>query len=515
MRKATFLATTAVAALVIGYGCKRDLTESNLQYPALSPANADTGAGNWKPVLLSSAAEFPIDAPIATSSPDFKNELIEIKSWQANITSGQKASMNYWAAGNVLRWNEILRELVSKYNLPPFQNDDGTYPIPSAANPLAYPLFPFANPPYAARAYAYVSAAQYDAIIAAYHYKGIYKRPTPHQIDNSIQELIPVGPAYAYPCEAAVVAGAASEMLKLLFPGEQAYISQKVTEAKNARIMSGANVRSDWDAGEKLGKLVAQKFVARARNDKAGKAVGTPTDWAAFETNTASRGETPWISLETPHRPPMLPMFGKVRGFLLDSAEVIAGRPAAPPSTSSDNFKKELDEVLWYSEHYDRERVRIVHYWADGAGTYTPPGHWDAIACEDFVAQNYSEARWARNLALVNMALFDAAICCWDTKFFYFNPRPSQINPKIKSWTGIPNFPAYVSGHSSFSAAAATILGHIIPARAGSYNDMANEASMSRLYGCLHYRSDCVVGLQLGKSVGDKAIARAISDGAE
>ncbi|WP_204325134.1 hypothetical protein, partial [Stenotrophomonas maltophilia] len=74
--------------------------------------------------------------------------------YQQNITPAQQAIINYWSAGAVLRWNEIMRELVAKHNLPPYQNDDGTYPIPTAANPFSYPQFPFANPPYAARAYA-------------------------------------------------------------------------------------------------------------------------------------------------------------------------------------------------------------------------------------------------------------------------------------------------------------------------------------------------------------------------
>ena len=45
----------------------------------------------------------------------------------------------------------------------------------------------------------------------------------------------------------------------------------------------------------------------------------------------------------------------------------------------------------------------------------------------------------------------DAAICCWDTKYFYFNERPCQADPEIKTLTGVPNFPAYSSGHSNFS----------------------------------------------------------------
>jgi hypothetical protein len=116
----------------------------------------------------------------------------------------------------------------------------------------------------------------------------------------------------------------------------------------------------------------------------------------------------------------------------------------------------------------------------------------------------------------LNMAEFDASIVCWDTKYFYFNPRPSQMNPAIKSLTGVPNFPSYISGHSTFSGAAATILGHIIPERATDYMAMAEEAARSRLVGGLHYNaSDCKVGMTVGKNVGEKAVDRARTDGAE
>jgi hypothetical protein len=90
------------------------------------------------------------------------------------------------------------------------------------------------------------------------------------------------------------------------------------------------------------------------------------------------------------------------------------------------------------------------------------------------------------------------------------------MNPAIKSLTGIPNFPSYISGHSTFSGAAATILGHIIPERANAYMAMAQEAAKSRLVGGLHYNeSDCVVGMNVGKNVGNYAILRARTDGAE
>lgn len=118
-------------------------------------------------------------------------------------------------------------------------------------------------------------------------------------------------------------------------------------------------------------------------------------------------------------------------------------------------------------------------------------------------------------MALVNMALMDAAIVCWDTKNYYYNPRPTQLDPKIKTLTGIPNFPAYISGHSTFSGAAATIMGHILPDRRAAYEAMAREASFSRMYGGIHYRADCEVGLEVGNNIGDYAIQRAQTDGAE
>jgi membrane-associated phospholipid phosphatase len=493
--------------------CNKNIDEQN-DFESLQPAKADLDAGTWKPVLLAAPDEFAVGAPAATNTPGYIAELNEIKSWQQNLTAAQKETIKYWSAGAVLRWNEIMRELVAKHNIPPYQNEDGTYPFPSAANPFAYPTFPFANPPYAARAYAYVAVAQYDALIAAWHFKKAYNRPAPYTLEG-VQALVPKSDLPSYPSEDATVAGVTVELLKLLFPADAAFIQQKADEHLLYRIMAGANTRSDIEAGEALGKAVAQKFTARARTDKAGAAIGTAAFWAELETTTTATGEMAWVSQESPKRPPMLPLFGKVKTFLFDSATLIAIRPPAPPSIKSEQFKKELAEVKWYSEHYDRERMRIVSFWADGVNTYTPPGHWNAIATEAFVQERYSEVRWARNMALLNMAMMDAAVACWDTKFLYFNPRPSQVDPTIKTLTGLPNFPSYTSGHSTFSGAAATVLGYLLPAKAETFNAMAAEASISRLYGAIHYRSDCEQGLKCGQRVGGFAVERANTDGAQ
>lgn len=113
------------------------------------------------------------------------------------------------------------------------------------------------------------------------------------------------------------------------------------------------------------------------------------------------------------------------------------------------------------------------------------------------------------------MAMHDAAVACWETKFYYFNPRPSQMNASIKTGTGLPNFPAFTSGHSNFSGSAATVLSHLFPEESEYFHGEALEASLSRLYGAIHYRSDVEVGLDQGKTVGGYTIQYALTDGAE
>lgn len=507
-----------ILLFIVLVSCNKDMLETNLQYPALNPTRSDADAGTWKTLLTFNAAAYSPVPPLSTTDPVFKQQLDEIVTLQSSMSKADEDNLRYWSAGGVLRWNELIRELVAKYNLPPVNNPDGTYPIPVATNPFAYPYFPFANPPYAARAYAYLSAAQYDALVTAYAIKAQANRAPAYQLDNRIKAQLPDPGTKAYPSADAVIYGASAAILKLLFPGEIDRINLTVASHKQARLLSGLETRNDLDAGEILGNQIAQLFIARARTDRAGAAVGIVNGtmlWKEFEDTCVARNETPWISQEAPKRPPMLPYFGRVRPFLFDSLTMVTQiRPGPPPSTRSAEFKQELEEVKFYSLNPTRERIRIVHFWADGVGTYTPPGHWNAIAADEFVNMRWSEVRWARAFALLNMSLMDAAIACWDAKYFYYNPRPSQMDPEIKTMTGLPNFPSYISGHSTFSGAAAEILGYLVPAGKEKFAAMANEASLSRLYGAIHYKSDCTVGLTVGKKVGAFAIQKANADGA-
>ena len=496
-------------------GCSKEVEDVSLAYPVLQPTKTDANAGTWKTMLLTTPDQIAVTAPAAPTGPDYTAQINEIKSLQAQLNEDGHKQVNYWGAGAVLRWNEITRELIAKYNLPPVNNPDGTYPVPDANNPLSYPFFPFANPPYASRAYAYVSAACYDALVACYHYKKLYNRAAPYVVNSTVNPLLPKTDLPSYPSEDATVAGVMWEMGKLLFPGEQAALQEKINRHLQARIAAGMNVRSDMDAGYALGRAVANLFVVRARTDRAGTAGGSLTIQKQFEDAAIARGETPWISQENPKRPGMLMLFGRVKTWNFDSATLISIRPTAPPATNSDKFKAELEEVYQYSKNPTRDQIRIAQFWADGIGTYTPPGHWNAIASSEFVKLGMSEVRWARNLALLNTAMEDAAVACWDAKYLYFSPRPYQMDNRIKTVVGLPNFPSYTSGHSTFSGAAATVLGYLVKSNASGFEAMASEASLSRMYGAIHYRSDCEAGLVCGKTVGGYAVLRGQNDGAD
>ncbi|HMG14848.1 MAG TPA: vanadium-dependent haloperoxidase, partial [Saprospiraceae bacterium] len=255
----------------------------------------------------------------------------------------------------------------------------------------------------------------------------------------------------------------------------------------------------------------------RAKTDGTKNAVGNKTKWDSLYALSKTQALTvePWKSLEVPARPPMLPFFKDVKPFLFPNSTLAIIRPPTPPNTNSELIKAQLAEVKKETTSGDRHKIATVHFWADGVGTYTPPGHWNYIAEELFYKAHFSEVRCARNYALLNMSMMDAAITCWETKNYYYYPRPSQLDPSIKTLTGVPNFQAYTSGHSTFSSAAATILGHFFPAEQTHLDALATEASLSRLYGGIHYRMDCEAGIESGHKVGNYAIQRAQTDGAE
>jgi membrane-associated phospholipid phosphatase len=121
----------------------------------------------------------------------------------------------------------------------------------------------------------------------------------------------------------------------------------------------------------------------------------------------------------------------------------------------------------------------------------------------------------ARVLALVTVTMADAFVCCWDAKFAYWSARPITADPDLDVLIATPPFPSFTSGHSTISAAAAAVLGHLFPGDAADLAAKAEEAMMSRLWAGIHFPVDNEMGATGGGLVGRLVASRARVDGAE
>lgn len=172
-----------------------------------------------------------------------------------------------------------------------------------------------------------------------------------------------------------------------------------------------------------------------------------------------------------------------------------------PPCCGSDTYLQALAEVRFLSDHRTAEQLAIAEKWGAGPGTVTPPGLWNEIAAREIRRRRLSLIDSAQVLYLLNAAMFDAGVVAWAFKYSYWFIRPFQADPLITTPIGRPNFPSYTSGHSTFSAAAATILAQFFPCEEEKFWNLANEAGMSRLFGGIHFSFDNVVGLNAGNKL--------------
>jgi len=233
-----YIALFFITSFTVIVSCNKEVTDSEGLTP-LQPSDVDANAGTWKPVFVTSYTKYAatVLAPADTSTTAYKTELATIKNLQSVLTSAQQKAIDYWSGGGVLRWNQIFRELVAKYNLPPAPLANGTYIAPDVNNPFADPQFPFSNPPYAARAYSYVSAAIYDALKATWYYKYQYNRPSPYLVDKGVKSLMPKINIPSYPSEEAVMSSVAQTVLLALFPAAYDEIMLKAGEQRSAALL--------------------------------------------------------------------------------------------------------------------------------------------------------------------------------------------------------------------------------------------------------------------------------------
>jgi membrane-associated phospholipid phosphatase len=286
----------------------------------------------------------------------------------------------------------------------------------------------------------------------------------------------------------AAVAGAASTVLTYLYPDR-------------ADAFAALASRQRPKHGLAAGRRIGERVVAKARTD------GSDAVWQG----TVPVGPGLWVPTPAAFAPPLEPLAGTWRTWNISSGTRFL--PAPPTAFGSAAYAREVAEVYSVSQSLTDEQKQIADFWADGPGTVTPPGHWNQIALDLIRRHRLSARSAARVLAALNTAQADSFISCWSTKFTYWTERPitairREIDPTWNSYIVTPPFPSYVSGHSSTSGAASTVLAAYFRSAAPQLRAWADLAAISRLYGGIHFRSDNEAGLVLGRKVAKAAISR-------
>lgn len=166
------------------------------------------------------------------------------------------------------------------------------------------------------------------------------------------------------------------------------------------------------------------------------------------------------------------------------------------------DFQRELREVEYVQANLTPCQIGMAEFW----GTGVPVDQWTPIALKLVDTYHVSPPRCARILAAVQNVMNDAFIVTWFYKYCWDFARPVQLNRNLTTLLNTPHFPTYPSGHSVVSGATSVVLSYFFPAERKKLNQLAKEASISRLYGGIHFRSDLTNGLALGRQLGKIAI---------
>jgi hypothetical protein len=428
----------------------------------------------------------------------------------------------------VLAWNEILLEAIR------------TSPI---------------GPPQAARAMAIVHTAAYDAwaaydpvAVGTRHGASLRRPAGEHTLGNKEE-------AISYAMYRALVD---------LLPARAALFTQFMQSLG----YDPANTTTDPTTPAGIGNVAAAAALAYVRDDGANQDGGYADYTGYTPSNTADVVLEPekWQPLRNPDGSTqsfLVPHWGLVRPFGMTSAAQF--RPPPPAPYRSGEYQRQVQEVIDFSAKLtDRHKV-IVEYWADGPQSELPPGHWNLFAQVVSRRDGHTLDQDVKLFFALNHALCDASIAAWDAKREYDYVRPITAvrylkqGKKIRAWAGpyagtrvidgeswlpyqvtsfvTPPFAEYVSGHSTFSAAAAEVLRSftgsdrfdhhtVIPAGSSriepgtvpsrpvvlswpTFTDAADEAGLSRRYGGIHFRQGDLVARAMGREVGRAAWLKA------
>ena len=314
-----------------------------------------------------------------------------------------------------------------------------------------------------ARVYALVSVSRYAGVVDA-------------QQGNGRRD---------FEAERGAIAGASAATLAFLYPAEAASLDAMVLAQGEA---GPGEPHPHYARGVEIGRAAAAQLLERARTD------GFSTPW----TGTVPTGPGLWLRLA----PPAGAQLPGMKPFFLTSASQF--RPGPPPAFGSAEFLAALDEVRDAALHRTPEQIRIFQYW--GISPITTSGQWGVRAAGLIQAAGLDEREASRVFALMDAAMVDASISCFDAKYTYWFIRPSHADPSITLPIGLPSHPSYPSGHSCLSGSAAGVLASVFPAAAPALMAEVAEAGQSRFHAGLHYQFDIVAGQTIGRQAAATAL---------
>lgn len=389
----------------------------------------------------------------------------------------------------------------------------------------------FKSPTYSSRSFGYMGLTMYESVVHA--------DSSSRSMNGQLNGLtgLPLPQANAeYNWLVALNAGQQT-MLKLLYP-KAANISEtdflRIDSLYNSILVQEAMGISQTliDRSVQFGKDIANAIYAWSQTDGGHEGFRKNFDPAYI----FPRGPGHWIpplrgQVVSPF--PLHPHWGKNRTFITANSSIPV--PAIVPYSTDKNseYYKLYNAVYQKNHKLTQEEKEIAAWWADDpTETFSPPGHSYNLSSITIKKSGANYVKAAQTYARVGMAVADAFINCWKAKVVYFNERPStfvraNINPGWTQYWPEPPFPAFPSGHSTQSAAAAIVMTAIygdnfsltdnshegaqrfspeLKFRSRKYTSFwatAEESAYSRFLGGIHTQQDNMTGLDQGKKIGN------------
>jgi hypothetical protein len=385
------------------------------------------------------------------------------------------------------------------------------------------------NPPVSSRIYAYTSLAAYETIrftdtsckSITGKLNGFDTMPVP---DKTLQ--------YDYPFAAAIAMLMVAE--KITFSTDTL---MQYREALQQKVKDAGVDETVIKNSQEFAAAIAKTILKRADADNYKKT-------RAMEKYQLQKKEFYWQPTPPEYNDAIEPNWGYMLPLAMDSAAAFAPPPPLPFSKDSSSlFYKQLKEVYTIGDGHDTSLHHIAWFWDDNPFVtdysghltksnkkMTPAGHWMAIAGLACKLKNANACTVAKAYSLTAVALYDGFISSWHSKYHYQTIRPitlihQWINKDWKPLLQTPPFPEYTSGHSVISAAAAEVLTHLfgenfsytditeLPYDRGqrsfaSFREAAQQSSISRVYGGIHYRYSVEEGNKQGANIGQYIVAK-------